>query len=207
MAHCKLCKSEYREQIESFICQGYSERYCVNWLKEKGERFTVDQIKRHILSHTELVVKLDSKAPKKREKEGEVKKNTEEVNKQASDLKLTLPNIPEDIEFSELVMMVQDSVGKIFLKQASIVSQCQELYVNGLIKHPTEQIRSLKYLADVLNLAWSYETGVNLSRAFQVLEAEGYTITEGLEGELRVDLALGPQKSAKPETEDKEKPS
>lgn len=198
---CRLCKSEYRSEAEALILQGFSDSYVMRWLKEKGENYTLGQVKNHLTRHTELKLSTEAK-----EKQPTQTQKTEQVNNEAKGLKLSLPDIPENLTFEELVSWVQKSVGMIFIKQASIVNQCQDLYVEGEIKHPTEQIRALKYLSDVLDLAWGYKPGVDLSRAIQVIEAEGYQVLDGRddidrEVETQAKYNPNPTKSANPKDE------
>jgi hypothetical protein len=192
--NCKICNSEYREQLETFILQGFSDSYCVDWLKERDIKITVHQIKNHIIKHTQMSVTLEDTD----RKEG-IQQKTERINAESDSLKINLPTIPENITFEELVSWVQGSIGRIFIKQCTIVEQSQNLYVEGQIKHPTEQIRALKYLSDVLDLAWAYKPGVDLTRAISVIESEGFSIVDErakVDEEVERDINTSPTKSA-----------
>jgi hypothetical protein len=189
---CKICQSEHRVAIETFILQGFSEGYCVNWLQQRGETVTEYQVKNHILKHTQLSVTIEDKPS--------VTEKTERVNNQIEGLSITIPEIPESLEFEELVAWVQNSIGRIFIKQCVIVEQTQDLYIKGEIKHPTEQIRGLKYLSDVLDLAWGYKPGIDLSRAISVIEAEGYSvIDERSEIDKQIESEIEQDRKAYPE--------
>jgi hypothetical protein len=142
----------------------------VEWLGERGVKLTETQVKNHILKHTQISVTVEDKVS--------VREKTERVNNQIEGLSITIPDIPDSLEFEELVAWVQNSIGRIFIKQCAIVEQTQDLYIRGEIKHPTEQIRGLKYLSDVLDLAWGYKPGIDLSRAISVIEAEGYSVID-----------------------------
>jgi hypothetical protein len=201
---CRLCNSPLRVEAEALFSQGFSDSYIMGWLKEKGENYTISQIKTHLIKHVELKVTVEEKGPNP--KKPTKPERTEIVNNNASNLKLSLPDIPDNLTFEELVTWVQASIGRIFIKQASIVEQCQGLYIEGEIKHPTEQIRGLKYLSDVLDLAWGYKPGVDLSRAIAVIEAEGYSITDERgkideEIERYSKINPNPTKSAQPKEE------
>lgn len=199
---CKICKSDYRVEIETFLLQGFSEGYCVEWLGERGIIVNSNQIKNHILKHTQISVTVSETV-----QNGTITHKTEEVKETAKSIKIDIPEIPDSLEFNDLVTWVQNSIGRIFIKQCSIVEQTQALYMLGEIKHPTEQIRGLKNLSDVLDLAWGYKPGIDLSRAISVIEAEGYSVIDdradidnkvekGVENDLRdypeINLSLSP---------------
>ena len=170
---CKICNSDYRTDVETLLLQGFSEGYCVEWLGERGVTVTSSQVKNHILKHTQISVMVSDKP-----KAETITHRTEQVKETADSLKINIPEIPDSLEFEELVSWVQNSIGRIFIKQCAIVEQTQQLYIDGLIKHPSEQIRGLKVLSDVLDLAWGYKPGIDLSRAISVIEAEGYSVID-----------------------------
>jgi hypothetical protein len=176
---CHICQNrEAREMVETLISRGFSSAKIHRELLTNGHTFTPGQVTTHCRSHVEIVpVEVISRDSQ--ESKSEI---SERILTDSRSIQLNIPPIPENCDFPTLVEWVQRSTARIYIKQLAIVEQCQDLYIDGVIKHPTEQIRALKDMSFILDLIWAYRPGTDLTRAIQVIEAEGYSIIDDTMG-------------------------
>jgi hypothetical protein len=172
---CKVCNCEHSKDVLNLVSQGWGSTKILSFLSEKGHYFTKNQIDNHIKKHieivkTEVVETIGTPESKK--------DRTKRIQEEIEQIQITIPPIPENCSFPQLVDWVQKSTGRIFLKQLAIVEASQDMFLRGEIRHPSEQIRGLKDLSHVLDLIFAYRTGTDLTRAIQVIENEGYDIID-----------------------------
>ena len=175
---CHICANDEANQLTlELIGKGFGDIKICKVLGENGFHFTPAQVSNHILKHVEIIkteVRLGTPVGKD--------ERSKTVEKNCDAIQISIPPIPENCTFAELVEWVQRGTARIILKQLGIVEACQDMYLRGEIRHPTEQIRGLRDLSGVLDLVFAYKTGTDLTRAIQVIEAEGYDIIDNSQG-------------------------
>lgn len=171
---CHICQNYEANQLTlELIGKGFGDRKICKTLGENGYHFTPTQVSNHILKHVEIVkTEVSIGTPVGKEERSKT------VQSDCDAIQISIPPIPENCSFPELVEWVQRGTARIFLKQMAIVEACQDMYLRGEIRHPSEQIRGLRDLSGVMDLVFAYKTGTDLTRAIQVIEAEGYDIID-----------------------------
>jgi len=175
---CHICANpEANQLVLDLIAKGFGDIKICKVLGENGFHFTPAQVSNHILKHVEIIkTEVSIGTPVGKDERSKT------IEKNCDAIQISIPPIPENCTFAELVEWVQRGTARIYLKQMSIVESCQDLYIRGEIRHPTEQIRGLRDLSSVLDLVFAYKTGTDLTRAIQVIEAEGYDIIDNAQG-------------------------
>jgi len=175
---CHICANDEANQLTlEMIGKGFGDKKICYVLGQNGFHFTPAQVSNHILKHVEIIkTEVSIGTPVGKEEK------SKRIEKDCEAIQISIPPIPENCTFRELVEWVQRGTARIYLKQMAIVEACQDMYLRGEIRHPTEQIRGLRDLSGVLDLVFAYKTGTDLTRAIQVIEAEGYDIVDNSQG-------------------------
>lgn len=165
----KIEQSGLNKEVYQLALKGYSVPWIGKWIRDRGLEIDDQSVRRFLIRCGIDKKEVDAKSASQLNATIELEpidlSELEKLNKAAKCL-----------EFADLADMAQREVAQIYLKMCLIVNQKLDRYAKGEDKYPHEQIKGLAALTNVLDSIWSYRPGVNLARAYEVLEGEGYRI-------------------------------
>ena len=194
MAHCVVCRSEHRRLVEDLAAGGASLDQLKSALAEKGAALPTIGLKRHLKQHSGIDLEVLHptileilKKPVERAEQVQIERKRQaeadeilEAIVQADSVDLAgfraecgIKEVPESVD--DVIGADQTVTYRLFQRAAAIADKELELYSRDRerYRYPTNQLKGLSMLHEMLATAYAYREAVNINTAARTIHREG----------------------------------
>jgi len=194
MSRCVICCSEHRKLVETLAAGGASLQQIKDALKEKDVSLPTIGLKRHLKQHSGIDLEILHptileilKKPIERAEQAQIERQRQEeadrvletiVQADSVDLEgfrktWGIKEVPDSIE--DVIEADQTVTYRLFQRAAAIADKELELYARDRerYRYPTNQLKGLSMLHEMLATAYAYREAVNINTAARTIHREG----------------------------------